>query len=141
LFGPGNNSGTFNASAGTTIDPTDVCYCYTIFEPASVITGAGTFQDDSELTIISGTLAVPVLNVNYRLQIDSAGANTATTFTTLNLNGTLSGSRTISVTNLLNWQGGSMDGSGHTAVLGGAQLNFGASRISLNAPRVLDNYG
>jgi len=54
--------------------------------------------------------------------------------------GTLGGSRTISVTQFLDWESGTMQGSGHTDVLPGVQFNIGPARFALSSPRVLDNY-
>jgi hypothetical protein len=143
FFSGGDSTGTFNVSAGATLA---FCNCNAhIFEPGSVISGAGTLEASGggNVDVISGTISVPVLNVDGSVQIDSAGGNTGTTVSVLNVSGSLSGSRTISVTNQLDWSN-TMAGSGHTVVLPGAVFNIDVPCsfcvVGLNAPRVLENY-
>ncbi len=139
-LGNGDSTGTFNVSSGATLD----VHGGQIFEPASAVIGAGTLQGDGSfpIPVISGTISVPILNVIGAVQIDSAGANTGTSVSVLNVSGHLSGSRTIYVTNQLDWSN-SMEGSGHTVVLTGTVFNIDITcncGVGLNSPRVLENY-
>ncbi len=74
------------------------------------------------------------------LQIDGVGANTATTLQTLEVDGVLQGSRTISVTQTLTQAGGQMDGTGRTDLLPGAGGLISARSV-VDGGRVFDNYG
>ena len=138
-LGFGNSTGAFNISAGATLE---MCNCFGhTFGPASTITGAGTFLVSGPQHVVSGTLAVDNITlVGGRVNIDSVGANTASTVMTLtHTAGTLGGTRVISVTNALLWSGGAMEDAGRTDVLQGAQLNISGG-VGI-AGRVFNNYG
>ena len=87
----------------------------------------------------------------YQPSIYSAGGststaqvNTATIIPTVNMGqdvsaGTLGGTRTITISNALNWLSGSMADNGRTDVLQGAALNItGAARV--DPGRVFNNF-
>ncbi|HST04143.1 MAG TPA: hypothetical protein VLQ48_05340 [Chloroflexia bacterium] len=143
LIGIGSSTGTFNVAQGATLG---ICNCDTHrFQPSSAIEGAGTFESvGPPLTLISGTFTLPnLLLESGDVVFDSVGANTATSVMTLTMTaGSLSGSRTISVTNVLNWGAGlgHMAGSGHTDILPGARMDVSAGAF-LQSGRVLNNYG
>jgi hypothetical protein len=120
LLGSGSSTGTFDVAQGATLA---ICGCGTqLFQSSSLIEGTGTFDSVGSVdTYISGTFTLPnlALSSGY-VHFDSVGANTASTVMTLTqTSGELMGSRTISVTNVLDRPSGLsyMDGSGHTDIL------------------------
>src|SRR5207249_2852334 len=114
-FGNGSSSGTFNVSAGATMQ---LCNCFAhIFGPTSVITGAGALEvAPGNASVVSGTFSLPTLIAAGAINFDSVGANTATSMSviTLTSTGNIGGSRIITVTNRLDWLSGVWSGSGRT---------------------------
>ncbi len=137
-FGQGDSTGSYQLDTGTTLV---LCNCFNhIFEPSSSITGTGRLLVTGSTHVVSGTLGLPLVQVlGGTLQIDSVGANTAVTLPALEVDGTLRGSRTISVTQMLT-QAGTLSGSGRTAILAGAQGHI-TGNSSIERGRTLDNYG
>jgi len=78
----------------------------------------------------------------YRINAGTVTANTNFAVSNLDLiNGTLDGTGTVTISNAMNWSGGTMSGSGRTIIPVGATLNLAiSSGVGLNA-RTLENGG
>ena len=101
LNGGGNNSGSFSIDAGATLKITGGTYN---FDTGNSVTGAGNFNIDS-----GGTTTV---NVDSTW---SAPVNL--------INGTLTGTGALTISNKLNWSGGILSGTGKKTVTGTLNLN------------------
>jgi hypothetical protein len=114
----GSASGTFNAAATAMVEWT-----------------GGTFTLDSGAQLNGTGL--------YRINGGSVTFNTDLVVANLDLViATLSGTGTLTVSNVMNWSGGIMSGSGRTIIPTGATLNAAsAGAVSLTGGRTLENGG
>ena len=117
IVGSGSASGSFN-------------------NPASAIvewTGGGNFNLNSGVQLNGAGL--------YRVNTSTLACNAAVSVGNLDLAGTVSGSGPLTVSNLINWTSGSMNGPGRTVIAPGATLNINnPAAVTMNT-RTLDNTG
>ncbi len=143
LNGGGTNSGPITVPAGATIN-----FGGGVFNAGagSSITGAGSLQVSGGTKNLAGTVNVSGTNSfsngtanltgnytcvgNTLLDISGGTVNFNGSGTVspnqVNLNGALGGANTVTVGSVMNWTGGSMNGSGHTIIRPGATLNIAA---------------
>ena len=143
MSGGGIQNGTIPVPAGTTLN----FAAGTFTSSASLsITGAGTLIVSGGTANLAGMVNVSGTNLfsngtanltgnytcigNTELDILGGTANFNGSGTVapniLNLNGSLGGGQTVTVGSVLNWSGGSMNGSGRTVIQPGAALNIAA---------------
>ncbi|MGA2245833.1 MAG: hypothetical protein ABSH48_12595 [Verrucomicrobiota bacterium] len=155
----GLNSGTMEVPAGTTLSLGTGTFSAS---PASSIIGAGNFTvtGDASATLsgllnVSGTLSFSngfaELNGNYictsntmiisggTASFDGTGTVAPSTLTLSS--GSLGGSNVVTVGSVMNWTGGSMSGTGRTAIPPGATLNIANPSFLTITTRTLDNGG
>ena len=161
LRGGGMNSGPITVPAGATIN-----FGGGVFNASagSSITGAGSLQVSAGTANLAGTVNVSGTNSfsngtanltgnytcvgNTLLDISGGTVNFNGSGTVspshVNLNGALGGANTVTVGSVMNWTGGSMNGSGKTIIRPGATLNIAAftgnGGVHLN-DRTLENAG
>jgi hypothetical protein len=103
------------------------------------VTGSNTFNNS--LANLTGNY----ICANNTVTISSATANFGSSGlvspSVLNLNGTLGGTNTVTILNLMNWTGGTMSGSGRTIIRPGAILNAPIPSGATLDSRTLDNGG
>ena len=155
----GLNNGTMEVSAGATLS---LAYGAFNASPASSITGAGNFTVTADASAtLSGLLNVSgthtfssgfaELNGNYicanNNMIISGGAASfdgtgSVAPSTLTLSGgALGGSNVVTVGSVMNWTGGSMSGTGRTAISPAATLIIANPSSLTITTRTLDNGG
>ena len=143
LNGGGTNSGPITVPSGATLN-----FGSGVFNagPASSITGAGTLQVSGGPANLAGTVNVSGTNLFSNGTANLTGNYTCTGNTLLdipggtvnfngsgtvspnqvNLDGALGGANTVTVGSVMNWTGGSMNGSAQTIIRPGATLNIAA---------------
>jgi hypothetical protein len=131
------NSGTVNLSTGTTHRLPGGGFATGTFDAASsaLVEWAG-----STFTLIGGAQ----LNGSglYRISGGTLVDNAALTAQNLDLSfGALDGSAVLTVGSLMNWTGGTMNGSGRTVIAPAATLNVGSSSVLGLDTRTLENAG
>jgi hypothetical protein len=153
----GNNAGTITVPAGTTVD-----FAGGVFtsSASSIISGAGTFMVDFGSGTLAGTVNVTGSNVFSNASIDFTGNYICTNNTmvisggtasfdgtgvvspaVLNLNGTLGGAETVTVTSAMSWTGGAMTGTGRTVIPPGVTLTVANPSSIFITDRTLDSGG
>lgn len=133
----GTHTGTFDVTAGATLRFDGVSHT---LEPVSAINGAGnvTFGTSAVVVDVNGAYNITgittvnggTVNFNQPLTLPIL------TFT----NGTLFNSQPITVTNALNWSGGTMNGGSTTLVAPGATLTISGVSKTLDG-RILNHAG
>jgi len=110
------NSGVVNLSVGTT----------------NRLTGGGAFNAGAQLNGVG----------LYEFNAGTFNANADLTIQHLDLlNATLSGPANVTISNVMNWSGGTMSGSGRTIISVGATLNVGGVGLPILSARTLENGG
>jgi hypothetical protein len=144
MAGGGVQAGNMPVPAGTTVN-----FAGGIFSSSDnlSITGAGTFSVSGGTSTLGGTINVTGSNIFSNGSMDFTGNYTCVGDTvldisggtvsfdgtgviapnTVNLNGSLGGANVVTVGSVMNWTGGSMNGSGQTIIRPGATLNIAAS--------------
>lgn len=139
LNGGGNSSGVFTVSNGAVLNFGGGTHTITL-GPADSISGAGTVAFSSGATTITGT---GTYNITGSTDVTGGIVNlnlpAATTKANQN-NGTLGGSGTLTVTQVMTWTGGTQSGSGATTIAAGATLNVNGSHVTQDQ-RTLNNAG
>jgi hypothetical protein len=130
------NNGTLSLSAGTAAQ----------FPSGGTSAGPFTAANTAQVQWSGGTFTLnPGAQLNgpgsYLVNGGTLLLNTDVTVSHLDLSSTLDGSGALTVTNLMNWTGGTMMGTGRTLITPGANLNV-ASQFTLNLSRgTLENAG
>src|SRR5208337_4807271 len=143
MSGGGMQAGNMPVPAGTTVNFAGGTFASS---DSLSITGAGTLIVSGGTSTLGGTINVTGSNIFSNGSVDFTGNYTCVGNTvldisggtvsfdgtgvvapnTLNLNGSLGGAETVTVGSVLNWTGGSMNGSGRTIIRPGATLNIAA---------------
>jgi hypothetical protein len=161
LVGDGAHSGSFAVPAGTALILSGGAHTA---NGSSSITGAGQFTVSGAVATFAGLVNVSGSNTfsggaatftgnyictNNTLTISSVPSATFNFSGTglvspavLNfINGTLTGTSTVTVNNVMNWTGGAMNGSGRTIIPVGATLNAAIPSSAGMTSRTLENGG
>jgi hypothetical protein len=142
LYGGGTNTGTITVPAGTTLNLGEGFF---FASGSSSITGAGNLTVSGAFATLAGTFNVtgPLLlsggsvdfTGNYvctntivisecAASFDGTGIVAPPTLTLSGNSGVLGGSNVVTVGSVMNWTGGSLNGSGRTVIPLGATLNM-----------------
>ncbi len=149
----GVSNGDFNFAAGTTLelrggdDFFQNTHAITLGAADSIV-GEGRLLVPYKTVVIQGTglVDIPTLEINgtraqLNLNLDVAIPNVTLATGTGGLGG-LGGTGTLTVTDRLNWTGGSMLGGGTTHIAPGATLTINATNVDIQSGgRTIDNFG
>ena len=153
---PFNNYGTvdlqsgtllFNSAFNNTAAGSGTVSSGTVLRLAAGGSASGTFENQSggvvdwaggTYSLNSGVLLNGLGNYTNRATVT---VNTAVDIQNFGLTGTLNGGGTLTVSNVLNWTGGSMSGVGRTLIAPGATLNLANSGDVSISTRALENAG
>jgi len=127
LSGGGSATGPFTAAAGALVAWTgnSLTPPFTLM-PGAQLNGSGTYQLDG--STVNFNTDITVQNLDLLLTIGGTPA-------------TLSGTGTLTISNVMNWTAGTMSGTGTTIIAPGATLNIAANPYTLGLSRSLENAG